>query len=418
MLAGFPMASFHGDESDFIYYSRDYATTFSDQDLQSIVRSGSRGRMQNGTVIPYSIGLAWHLLDVSPEGLPQYTWLWYEGYDINLRWGTRPSQAMLLAGRLPSALFLCLSVAIMFGLGKQFGGRWLAYPVSGLYAIHPVVLLNGRRAAQEGALLCFGLLCILIAVVMVQKRSRGGGALWAWWAALILAGGLTLASKHSGLIFIAGALGWPLIARLIEARQGRWPLLAAQAVAVGLLSVAVFIALTPVLWQHPFDRLKELVVHRYELMQVQVRDAPGSPTTLGERIAGIVTQPFVTPVEHFESPRWKSYPVITAEIDRYMASPFAGLEAGPVLGTGLTVLFGLGLGIALCPRLRPDSSGTLSLGLLPWLVVTLVYLLLNPLPWQRYYLPLIPIAVLLAGIGGWGVIQGIRGFAPGTPQTF
>jgi hypothetical protein len=34
-----------------------------------------------------------------------------------------------------------------------------------------------------------------------------------------------------------------------------------------------------------------------------------------------------------------------------------------------------------------------------WLAGTLVMLLLNPLPWQRYYLPLIPIYTLLSSVG-------------------
>ena len=52
------------------------------------------------------------------------------------------------AARFSSTLFLALSVAVMFVLGWQFGApharRLLAYLVSGLYALNPVVLLNGR----------------------------------------------------------------------------------------------------------------------------------------------------------------------------------------------------------------------------------------------------------------------------------
>jgi hypothetical protein len=38
-------------------------------------------------------------------------------------------------------------------------------------------------------------------------------------------------------------------------------------------------------------------------------------------------------------------------------------------------------------------------GILPWLLLTLASLLANPLPWQRYYLPWLPLATILAGIG-------------------
>ena len=49
-------------------------------------------------------------------------------------------------------------------------------------------------------------------------------------------------------------------------------------------------------------------------------------------------------------------------------------------------------------RLEEHSlAKTHRLGLLFWLGITILSLLVNPLPWQRYYLPLIPIVTLLAG---------------------
>ena len=33
-----------------------------------------------------------------------------------------------------------------------------------------------------------------------------------------------------------------------------------------------------------------------------------------------------------------------------------------------------------------------------WLAVTVANLLLNPIPWQRYYLPLIPVYAVLIGM--------------------
>ena len=68
--------------------------------------------------------------------------------------------------RLPSALFIALSIVVMFALGGRFGGRLGAYFVSGLYTLNPVILLNGRRALQEGSMLFFGTLAILIAALI------------------------------------------------------------------------------------------------------------------------------------------------------------------------------------------------------------------------------------------------------------
>ena len=63
----------------------------------------------------------------------------------------------------------------------------------------------------------------------------------------------------------------------------------------------------------------------------------------------------------------------------------------------LTLLAVLGAIVAAVPRLSRGSRWVA--GLHVWLLVTVASLLLNPLPWQRYYLPLIPVATVLVGVG-------------------
>jgi hypothetical protein len=80
-----------------------------------------------------------------------------------------------------------------------------------------------------------------------------------------------------------------------------------------------------------------------------------------------------------------------------MASPFSGLQFGVVLGGTLTILAGIGILFSMRRGWRA--------GVLVWLAVTVASLLANPLDWQRYYLPLIPVATLLAGIGVYGLLR-------------
>ena len=61
-----------------------------------------------------------------------------------------------------------------------------------------------------------------------------------------------------------------------------------------------------------------------------------------------------------------------------------------LLGIPLTGLAGFGLAVA--GRRR-------QWGLWLWFAVSAASALVNPLPWQRYYLPLVPVATLLAGVG-------------------
>jgi len=165
VLAGLPMASFHGDEAMQIYMSHDYATAFIYKEPQRLttlppynIDADAQLRLLNGSINRYGIGLGWHLAGMTNGDLPTAPgWDWGLDYARNVETNHRPPDALLYVSRLSSALFLALSIPILFAIAWQFGGRPLAYLASGLYALNPVVLLNGRRAMMEGSLLCFGL---------------------------------------------------------------------------------------------------------------------------------------------------------------------------------------------------------------------------------------------------------------------
>ena len=408
VLAGAPAASFHGDEAMQIYMSQDYFTAFVEREPSRLlvappyyIDDDPWLRILNGSVNRYAIGLSWHLASFTPADLPPRPgWDWGLDYARNVETGHRPSPDQMNAARLPSALMLALSVPVMFALGWAVGGRLPAMFASGLYALHPVILLNGRRAMMEGSLLLFGLLVILAAVMISRRRGTGTDAGWGWWGALILAGGLALASKHSGIVYVAGALGWIATAeglRVMRRRQFRQlPVMVVKLAGAGGLILALFLALSPALWNDPPARLRDLIEQRQGLLDIQVAADPLAPTSLLQRLEGIISQPFLTPPAHYEVAAWAGAAPLADEIAAYMASPVSGLQFG-ALGIPLTLLAGLGLVALLWPRLR--LPGDWQVGLLTWALATIASLLANPLPWQRYYLPWLPVAVLLAGIG-------------------
>jgi 4-amino-4-deoxy-L-arabinose transferase-like glycosyltransferase len=413
VLAGMTIAAFHGDEAMQIYMSHDYATAFIYKEPQRLITSppynidaDAQLRLLNGSINRYGIGLGWHLAGLTDGDLPTPPgWDWGLDYDTNVETNHRPSEALLDASRVSSTLFLALSVPVMFAIGWQFGGRPLAYFVSGLYALNPVVLLNGRRAMMEGSLLFFGLLTLLLAILIARKQEQGTRAPIPLWIALILASSLALASKHSGIVFVGSAWAWIFVAELTR-RNWRSLFSTALVLFIGLAIVfALFIALSPALWNDPIARLQDLVAERQALIDIQVDVDPNAPTTLLQRLEGVIVQPYLTPPMHFEVSYWASAEAITSEINRYMASPLSGLQFGWLIGLPLTLLTGAGIAVCLWHDLSPQNSWALALGLLLWLCITIASLLVNPLPWQRYYLPLYPVATLLSGVGLQAVIR-------------
>jgi hypothetical protein len=404
-VAGVRLAPFHGDESMQIYASHDYAMLFIHWQPQQLltsppypVDSDQHLRIINGSINRYTIGLAWQLAGLSEAGLPRL-WSWPESYEANLAAGRRPSDALLAAARIPSTAFLLISIAVMFALGWQIGKRPVAYLSSALYALNPIILLNGRRAMQEGAFLCFGLLALLVAAIIIRHREAGSRREWPWWAGLALVSGLALASKHNTALFVLGAFVSIATADIIERRWKRMPATLLKLAASGIAAAGLFIALSPALWNNPIARLGDLATARTELLQGQIRANAAVLLTPGQRLGGMVTQPFLTAPQYYEAAFWADADPINAEIARYEASRLGGLPSGLWLGIPLTAAACLGIIALVLPKIHLLSSWAISGAMLVWLVVMIAATLANPLPWQRYSLQEIPLAALLAGIG-------------------
>ncbi len=409
-----------------ITMSRDYFTAFVNQQPQALtvtppypVDSPQLLRLINGSVNLYAVGFSLHLADYREQDLPSL-WQWPLSYDDNVIRGDRPDQKMLVVSRISSALFLAASAAVLFGIGWQLKGRWAGYISSGLYALNPVILLNGRRAMMEGSVLCFGLLAILLAILIC--RGRNG---WRWWFALGIISGLTLASKHSGLVYVAAAFAWVIVREIQDFLPQRHREISAEppphpspasdggsntiggSVIRGGLSVVVmvmvFIALSPAQWNNPIARLNDLIGQRAELLASQVKAEPDAPTPISERINGIITQPYIQAPVYFEVGFWAGAAPIQAEIAQYDPSIWSGFHAGTVIGAMLTLLAALGILVSV------REWRTWKIGLLLWLAVVIASLLVNPLPWQRYYLALYPLMNMLTAIGSLAVIKKFQG---------
>lgn len=407
VLAGIDLAPFHGDEALQIRSSVDYFTLFIEGDGAALrvhpddPRSASSDRrLLQGSINPWTIGLAWHLAGHGSADLPpEPGWDWALDYDANLALGLRPAPQLLSISRYPSALFFALSVPLFYAIAWRLGGPLTALTASGLYALHPALLLNGRRALMEGPLLFFGLLTLCCALMILRRGERAG---LRWWLALSLAGGLALASKHSALLFLGGALGWLCLAALLQGERQAFLTTVRRCVLSGALALTVFLALSPALWPDPWRMLQRLVQLRGELVDVQVRNLQpgGVGMTLAERLDQLLSQPFLRPAMFYEVAAWSDYEAIAAEIELWRASPLSGIPVNPLTGSLFSLLTLAGL--AQIVR-RPER-----VGLLAWLALTLVVLLLNPLAWQRYYLPLLPLTCLLAALGMTGLLRRAR----------
>lgn len=395
ILAGAAITPFHGDESTQIYMSRDYAYQFIQRDLRLVTFSDPPIsaqeqflRLLNGTINKYLIGLAWHAGGFTVADLNEQ-WDWGGSWDYNHSTNHAPSPALLHTSRLPSALLLALGVPVMFALGGLTGGRWAAFAASLLYALHPALLINGRRAMMEGSLTFFSLLTVLAGAWWMRRRDG--------WAALCVgvAAGLTVASKHTGAFTVIAVLGAAGLWVLWLRRESTLKRDALHGLIAVTGAAAVFYALNPAWWGDPLARAGDVLALRQDLLAGQTA-AFGGYADAGAAWRGFWAQAFVTPPQYYEVTGWEIY--LAAQIRAYESSLWRGLHIGAALFVPL-VLIGAW-------HVLHKSERPLRLLIGVWaLVIILSVLLLTPLEWQRYYLPIYPPLVLLAGMGCARIIE-------------
>lgn len=408
LFAGMMLVPFHPDETEHIRMSKDYVTLFVERDPAQMMdvinpETGSFRDKESGLRVidaplhSYAVGFAWTLGGLSVDDLPPF-WEWEKDYQTNTAEGKRPIDPLLASGRAVSTLMLFGSVVLLFFFGWQIDGRWTAYLVSLLYTINPAVLTHGRRAMHEAPLLFLGTLTLLIAALIAQRIAQRKPVSGVWWGSLVIAAGLTIAGKHSGIFLVGAAFAWILFAEILKPlcardRQGVARTLltgVARFGLYGLLAVGIFIVLNPGLWSNPPGLLQKLFSERTAVINIQASSIPNALETLPQRFEAIVTFPLI----HRDTSAHDA-----GEGRRYFPSLLAGQPFDNLLGWLLTLLAGVGLLVTVRRAWQTEMAArTFYTGLVIWLGVLILLLLTNPLPWQRYYVPLIPAMTLLIGV--------------------
>jgi hypothetical protein len=413
ILLGVSITPLHGDELTQIYMARDsFYIAQGDWGKLPYTVLGKMDqevylRLINGTVNKTLIGFAWIAQGHALRDLPGL-YDWTLTLSLNRFFGNVPSDADLILSRWPSALFTALTVIPLFLLVRQLRcSRPIVYFTVLVYALHPVILLNGRRAMMEGSLI-FGSLATIYWLVMVIQANRDETPhnflsrfpFWLRYATLGLLAGFTIAAKLSG-VFIAAAV---LIVIIVDGLQRNDARRLALCLAITLVSMSViWFVLNPAYWHDPMAAFGVMLRERAYLLASQTKSSPLRYANLWQRLDAIVAQPFMAPPQYYELIGWNN--LIGDQITDYQASPLAGLNPG-ILGKALlTTLAGIGASVLVSwgRKMQPVAWVMLA-----WLGVTLLETLMISLSWQRYYLPLMLVAIVLSGVGGEYVFSALR----------
>ena len=402
VLAGAALVPFHGDESTQIYMGRDYYY-LTEADLSKILydhnESGSLTEQQlrliNGTVAKTIYG--W--IAVS-QGLPldelNEQWDWEGDYAYNHDTNRIPNSHLLRLGRLASAFQLTLAVAAFFCFVKLTLGRPSAYLAAALFALHPVILLNGRRAMMEGSHLLSMMLVLLAGIWLMRERK------WRPYLALGIAAGFAIATKHPNAIVAALVFFACFSYGLVQAMRERRGIVQTLGgfLAAGLLTLLVFYALNPAWWESPLQSAAQALSLRLGLLRQQTDFFDGY-ASLAERMDGFFRYGFVGETQYFEVPNWAGYAAIRAQIGVYESSGLAGLAIGGSSLVGLLFLLLTLLGSIHLIR-NGDIPWAYRWLFMVWGVgITAITFIATPLPWARYYLAVLPFVASMTAYSLW-----------------
>jgi 4-amino-4-deoxy-L-arabinose transferase-like glycosyltransferase len=391
LIVGISAVPFHPDETSLLLQSRDFDLYLADpsQLAWSPEREGEQEqiyRALNAPLPKYVLGLARRLGGFTAAEVP-VDWDWSEDFAQNVDRGALPSDEMLLAARLGSTLLLPLALYFVYRSGDLLGGPrtgWLAVAVLGLNSLF---LLHGRRAMAEGVLF-FGLAIALWSLFHADRQPVLAG----------IAIGLAFAAKHSALPLIAiGVLaaGW------IPGPAIRWRARIAG-VARFLAGLAVVsLVLNPFLWSDPiragirsWDARRSLVQDQIQMQAIAEHVAIELPMRPSDQLSAFLGQVYFSPAQSQEAGNYEQ--ALASSIEAYLG--FAGhtLLRGWLVGSlafGLS-LFGMLLALVRLRRGDPVVRRRLILLLLTSAGIALALLLGIPFPFQRYYVPMLPIVTL------------------------
>lgn len=395
-LAGVSGVPFHPDESTQLFTSGDFerfwrnpaslAWPSNATDPVELIRE--RYRLLDAPLTRNLIAVGRLLAN---EPALAMDWDWSKSWDENRQAGALPSQTQLMAGRLAIAALFPFSMLLLYFTVRLLAGEFAGWTASLLLAGNALVLLHTRRSMAEGALLFTTILTLWTMLYAVRRP---------WLNAVPAA--LAFCAKQS-LIALAPvsflAALWP---------QSPWRLrnyLQAGLAFLGVFALIVAL-LNPFVWKDPIGAARAAVEARQALVAAQTGDRPDQALdTPAMRVVGLLGSLYFTPPMLAEA---SNYQDETAAADRaYLANPLHSLLRS-LPGGGLLLLLGVfGMLAGIVKAVRPYGTPVhprlmrrrMALMLLATLVQTAALLALVHLPWQRYYVPLVPFSCLWSAYG-------------------
>lgn len=313
-------ASYHPDESDYIWTSRYFDYLIVSRDLDNEAWDDNLWTHTQPMMTRYLIGGWLWVRGYNLSTLPAPSYDWGTTYEVNKQAGHVPADWLLIAARVPSVALAAGSAVLLYWLGSLFAGHLAGVVAAALLLGNPLMRDHIVRAIPEPALVFFVLLALWLAAVGT-RRGRGGGLPIVSALGVGVALGLALQSKLTATFSIVAFGTWAALVVALAARRGgtqgrrSWHAVAtiggSWAAVFGVAAV-VFVTTNPNLYANPIRHTLHLYQERTTTMQIQrdgnPQDAAGDLIERTSYVAGgsLVIQPGL---EEDHSRPWHGLPV-------------------------------------------------------------------------------------------------------------
>ncbi len=387
IIQGLGEVPFHPDESSLLYQSRDFERWLTDPlslawDSTNPDDYDQEYRALNAPLTKYVLGIGRRLAGYGPEAV-SIDWDWSKSWEANKTAGGLPADALLFGSRLSVALLLPFSLLLIYRSGLALKNKRTGFVAAFLLATNALVLLHDRRAMAEGVL-TFGVCLAILGMLEADRKP---------WLAGLGAALATMAKYSCAPLLLVNfvACVWSVPHESPQYTR----ILKNLLIYILVVTITMFI-LSPIAWTHPIQAFTQIWNARQEFVQRQVDTLravqPGYVLeTLPARVAVMLGQLYLTPLQFEEIGNYHAQISIMREA--YLANPLHSLLRNSV-GAGLSLLVTI-LGIVAGVRhlLSSRENRTKRMVVLTFtatLLQMIALLIANPLPYQRYWIPVVP----------------------------
>ncbi len=390
---GVESVPFHPDESSLLYQSREFESLLTEPlslawDSSNPDDYDQTYRALNAPLTKYVLGMGRRLAGYGADAVST-DWDWSKTWQENQATGALPADALLTASRLTITLLFPFSLLLLYRIGVTLRSRTMGYAAVFLFATNALILLHNRRAMAEGVL-TFGVCMAILGMFEADRKP--------WLAGLGAA--LAASAKYScAPLLLINFLACVWIPSHESSNRSR--ILRNILIYATVAALTIFI-LSPIAWTDPIQAFTQIWNARQEFVERQVntlRELQPAQVldTFPMRTAVMLGHLYLSPLQFEEVGNYQTQ--IAPMVNAYLADSLHNLFRNP-LGAGLLLLLTI-LGIVLGLRyltLARDRQGKRkrALLLLATTVQIVSLLIAIPLPYQRYWIPMVPFICLWA----------------------